>query len=85
MHLLTREAMATYVRHLKPGGVMVFQATNRFVDIAGIDHGLVALNVYDEGIGRKFMSRFGQAIGATRMVVAGHDRGPAEPSDGVGD
>ena len=36
MHLLTREAMATYVRHLKPGGVIVFQATNRFVDIAPV-------------------------------------------------
>jgi hypothetical protein len=36
MHLVTREAMATYVRHLKPDGAIVFQATNRFVDIAPI-------------------------------------------------
>jgi len=36
MHLVTREAMATYVRHLKPDGVIVFQATNRFVDIAPV-------------------------------------------------
>ena len=36
MHLLTREAMATYVRHIKPEGVIVFQATNRFVDIAPV-------------------------------------------------
>ncbi len=33
MHLLTREALAAYLRHLKPDGVIVFQATNRFVDI----------------------------------------------------
>jgi spermidine synthase len=33
MHLLTREAFEVYVKHLKPGGVMIFQATNRFVDI----------------------------------------------------
>ena len=33
MHLITREAMAIYVRHLKPDGVIVFQATNRFVDL----------------------------------------------------
>lgn len=32
-HLITREAMETYVRHLKPDGVIVFQATNRFVDL----------------------------------------------------
>ncbi|MFM7531849.1 MAG: spermidine synthase [Rubrivivax sp.] len=31
-HLITREAMAIYLRHLKPDGVIVFQATNRFVD-----------------------------------------------------
>jgi spermidine synthase len=36
MHLLTREAMETYLRHLKPDGVIVFQATNRFVDIAPV-------------------------------------------------
>ena len=33
MHLITREAMALYVKHLKPDGVIVFQATNRFVDL----------------------------------------------------
>ena len=42
MHLLTREAMATYVRHLKPGGAIVFQATNRFVDIAPVVERLAA-------------------------------------------
>lgn len=36
MHLLTREAMRTYVRHLKPDGVIIFQATNRFVDLAPV-------------------------------------------------
>jgi hypothetical protein len=36
MHLITREAMALYVRHIKPDGVIVFQATNRFVDIAPV-------------------------------------------------
>jgi hypothetical protein len=29
MHLVTREAMAIYVRHIRPDGVIVFQATNR--------------------------------------------------------
>lgn len=33
IHLVTREAMAAYVKHLAPGGVIVFQATNRFVDL----------------------------------------------------
>jgi hypothetical protein len=53
MHLLTREAMATYVRHLKPEGVIVFQATNGFVDIAPVlarlaeSFGLTAVMVAD--------------------------------------
>ena len=33
MHLVTREAMALYVRHLAPSGVIVFQATNRYIDL----------------------------------------------------
>lgn len=51
MHLLTREAMQIYVKHLSPNGVIVFQATNRFVDIppavarVSQDLGLSAVNV----------------------------------------
>jgi len=33
MHLVTREAMALYAKHIKPDGVIVFQATNRFIDL----------------------------------------------------
>jgi SAM-dependent methyltransferase len=42
MHLVTREALAIYVRHLKPDGVIAFQATNRFVDIAPVVERLAA-------------------------------------------
>ena len=53
LHLLTREAMAIYMRHLKPGGVLAFQATNRFIDIAPVvaslaaEHGLSAVLISD--------------------------------------
>ena len=53
MHLLTREAMAIYMRHLKPGGVLAFQATNRFINIAPVvaslaqEHGLTAVFISD--------------------------------------
>ena len=33
MHLVTREAMALYAKHLAADGVIVFQATNRFIDL----------------------------------------------------
>jgi hypothetical protein len=54
MHLVTREAMAIYLKHLNPDGVIVFQATNRFVDLLpvvkrlAVEFGLAALNVSDE-------------------------------------
>jgi len=53
LHLLTREAMTIYLRHLKPDGVLAFQATNRFVDIAPVvaslaaEHGLTAVLISD--------------------------------------
>jgi hypothetical protein len=39
-HLITREAMAAYLKHLKPDGVLVFQATNRFVNLMPVLHNL---------------------------------------------
>jgi spermidine synthase len=56
MHLVTREAMAIYVKHLKPDGVIVFQATNRFVDLLPViqrlaaEFGMEALNVADSPV-----------------------------------
>jgi SAM-dependent methyltransferase len=53
MHLVTREAMALYVKHLKPDGVIVFQATNRFIDLLPVvkrlasEFGFEAVNVSD--------------------------------------
>jgi len=53
MHLVTREAMAIYVKHIKPDGVIVFQATNRFIDLLPVvkrlaaELGLEAVNVSD--------------------------------------
>jgi SAM-dependent methyltransferase len=34
IHLLTREALQVYRRHLAPGGVIVYNVTNRFVNLA---------------------------------------------------
>jgi hypothetical protein len=36
VHLITREAMGVYLRHLKPGGVIAFHVTNRFLDLAPV-------------------------------------------------
>jgi spermidine synthase len=53
MHLVTREAMALYVKHIKPDGVIVFQATNRYIDLLPVvkrladEFGLEAVSVSD--------------------------------------
>lgn len=39
-HLITKEAMEIYMKHLKPDGVIVFQATNRFVDLMPVARNL---------------------------------------------
>jgi hypothetical protein len=36
VHLITREAMAVYVRHLKPDGVIAFHITNRFLRLGPV-------------------------------------------------
>ena len=56
MHLVTREAMAIYLKHLKPDGVMVFQATNRFIDLLPViqrlaaEFGMEAVNISDSPV-----------------------------------
>ena len=48
VHLITKEAMAVYLKHVKPGGAVVFHVTNRFLELAPVvkqiadSHGLHA-------------------------------------------
>ncbi|MGZ8262895.1 MAG: spermidine synthase [Burkholderiales bacterium] len=36
VHLITREAIAVYLKHLKPDGVLAFHVTNRFLKLAPV-------------------------------------------------
>jgi spermidine synthase len=53
--LLTREAYATYARHLKPDGVLAVNISNRYLDLEPImaqaakEMGWSGVVVYDEG------------------------------------
>lgn len=62
-HLITKEAMEIYMKHLKPDGAIVFQATNRFVDLMPLARnladafGLTAVLVSDlpqENLGKDY-------------------------------
>jgi hypothetical protein len=54
VHLVTREALAVYLKHMKPDGVIAFHVTNRFLHLAPVvkrladDQGLATLLVVDE-------------------------------------
>jgi SAM-dependent methyltransferase len=76
MHLITREAMALYARHLAPDGVMVFQATNRYVDLAPVIQRLAA----EQGMEARLISDWpdgqdgiGYWLSATDQVLVTRD------------
>jgi SAM-dependent methyltransferase len=54
VHLITREALAVYLKHLKPGGVIAFHVTNRFLRLAPVvkaiadEAGLASALIVDE-------------------------------------
>jgi hypothetical protein len=81
MHLITREAMELYVKHIKPGGVIVFQATNRFVDIAPVVErlasamGLTAVMVSDSP---ENSSGPGYWLANTDQIIVTRNRGVLE-------
>jgi SAM-dependent methyltransferase len=55
VHLITREALAVYLRHMKPGGVIAFHVSNRFLNLPPVvgrlakEQGMAVTLVSDEG------------------------------------
>jgi len=55
VHLITAEALAVYKRHMKPGGVIAFHVTNRYLDLVPVVEGLAhvhsmyMIDIADEG------------------------------------
>lgn len=55
VHLITSEALGIYLRHMKPGGVIAFHVTNRFLDLVPVvealafERELQAIHVVDSG------------------------------------
>jgi SAM-dependent methyltransferase len=55
VHLITAEALAIYRRHVKPGGIIAFHVTNRYLELAPVvqqladAQGLYAVLVADDG------------------------------------
>src|SRR3984885_13564487 len=62
VHLLTREALAVYFRHLKPDGILALHISNRYLDLEPVcEKGAElfhkqAMTVYDEGAEAPYLS-----------------------------
>jgi hypothetical protein len=54
VHLITREALAVYLKHVKPDGIVAFHVSNRFLDLVPVvarlakENGAHALLVQDD-------------------------------------
>ena len=44
VHLITKEALALYLRHMKPDGIVAFHVSNRFLDLVPVVARLAAEN-----------------------------------------
>jgi SAM-dependent methyltransferase len=55
VHLITKEALAAYLRHMKPEGIVAFHVSNRFLNLGPVVAGIArsagahAVNVYEKG------------------------------------
>jgi len=62
IHLLTREALAVYFRHLRPDGILALHVTNRFLDLVPVvargvqEFGRPAMVVTDDGHDAGYLS-----------------------------
>jgi hypothetical protein len=54
VHLITREALGLYLKHVKPDGIVAFHVSNRFLDLIPVvarlarEHGVHAVLVRDD-------------------------------------
>jgi len=55
VHLITKEALEVYLRHMKPDGIVAFHVSNRFLNLGPVVGqiaracGVFAVNVYEKG------------------------------------
>ncbi|CAN0133028.1 unnamed protein product, partial [Phaeothamnion confervicola] len=55
VHLITKEALAVYLKHMKPDGIIAFHVSNRFLNLGPVvgrlakEAGVFAVNVYEKG------------------------------------
>jgi hypothetical protein len=69
VHLMTREALALYRKHIKPDGVIAFHVTNRYLDLAPVvkqladDAGMQSVLIADDPLPQRYW------LGSTDYVL----------------
>lgn len=79
VHLLTREAMTIYLRHLKSDGVLAFHVTNRFLKLAPVVRtlacffGMESVRVYDEAKDSDLLRSDWVLVSRNKTFLAGQE------------
>ncbi|WP_019140469.1 fused MFS/spermidine synthase [Noviherbaspirillum massiliense] len=94
IHLITREAMDVYLRHLASQGILAFHVTNRFLELAPVvanlakERGLHAVLIEDEGEGTTSHSTDWVLVARDKNVLEqgpiADAASPIEPIEGLG-
>lgn len=85
VHLITKEALAVYLRHVKPDGIVAFHVSNRFLDLVPVvariarengAHAVVVYDIAEEGSDKTqtdwvLVSRDAGALDAPEIRAAG--------------
>lgn len=89
IHLLTREALRVYRRHLAPGGVIVYNVTNRFVNLAPLvklvaeAEGMKAILVEDDPSEDKYSGTSYVLVTENEILLADKRFTDAEPIEDI--
>jgi spermidine synthase len=90
VHLLTREAMNIYLRHLKSDGVLAFHVTNRFLKLAPVVQalasffGMESVRVYDEAENSDLLRSDWVLVSRNKTLLAREEiAGNATPIDDI--
>jgi hypothetical protein len=92
IHLITREALGLYLRHVKPDGIVAFHVSNRFLNLVPVvariakDNGARAVLVSDTGTDDDhttsdwvLVSRDPKALAAPQIVEASPEAPEQQP------
>ena len=80
VHLITREALGVYLKHVKPDGIVAFHVSNRFLDLIPVVARLAQGERRARGAGERRPGRRGREPALAQRLGAGVARSPRRSS-----